>query len=63
MEGDLGGKVIFSGNINSKIKNLSLTKQYINKILEISVPKKKNFKDFIHLHLDGGEKIILKILK
>ena len=60
--GDLGGKVIFSGNINSKIKNLSLTKQYINKILEISVPKKRRIsKDFIHL--DGGEKNNIKNIK
>ena len=60
--GDLGGKVIFSGNINSKIKNLSLTKQYINKILEISVPKKRRVsKDFIHL--DGGEKNNIKNIK
>jgi len=60
--GDLGGKVIFSGNINSKIKNLSLTKQYINKILEISVPKKRRIsKDFIHL--DGGQKNNIKNIK
>ena len=60
--GDLGGKVIFSGNINSKIKNLSLTKQYINKILEISVPKKRKIsKDFIYL--DGGEKNNIKNIK
>ena len=60
--GDLGGKVIFSGNINSKIKNLSLTKQYINKILEISVPKKRRIsKDFIHL--DGGKKNNIKNIK
>lgn len=60
--GDLGGKVIFSGNINSKIKNLSLTKQYINKILEISVPKKRRIsKEFIHL--EGGEKNNIKNIK
>ena len=47
--GDLGGKVIFSGNINSKIKNLSLTKQYINKILEISVPKKEEFQKILSI--------------
>ena len=60
--GDLGGKVIFSGNIKSKIKNLSLTKQYINKILEISVPKKRRIsKDFIYLN--GGEKNNIKKIK
>ena len=60
--GDLGGKVIYSGNINSKIKNLSLTKQYINKILKISIPKKRRVsKDFIYLN--GGEKNNIKNIK
>ena len=60
--GDLGGRVIFSGNINSKIKNSSLTKQYINKILEISTPKKRRIsKDFIYLN--GGEKNNIKNIK
>ena len=52
--GDLGGQVIFAGNINSNSKSLSLTKQYINNTLKIHQPTKRRAIDQ-YIYLNGGK--------
>lgn len=60
--GELGGEVIFSGNINSKIKSLSLTKKYINNQLTIKLPtKRRTINQYIYL--SGGTKNNIKNIK
>ena len=60
--GDLGGNVIFSGNIKSKHKSLSYTKKYINNELKIECPiNRRSISEFIHL--TGGSKNNIKNIK
>ena len=60
--GDLGGNVIFSGNIKSKHKSLSYTKKYINNELKIDCPiNRRSISEFIHLK--GGSKNNIKNIK
>lgn len=60
--GELGGQVIFAGNINSKTKSLSLTKKYINKKLKINYPsKRRDIEQYIYLN--GGKKNNIKNIK
>ena len=60
--GDLGGNVIYSGNINSKIKSQSYTKRYIDNELKIDCPKnRRSIGKFIYLN--GGSKNNIKNLK
>jgi len=53
--GDLGGQVMFAGNINSKTKSSSLTKKYINNELKIKYPKKRRMINQ-YIYLNGGKK-------
>ncbi len=53
--GDLGGQLIFAGNINSKTRSLSLTKQYINNQLKINCPTKRRVINQ-YIYLNGGVK-------
>ena len=60
--GDLGGQVIFAGNINSKTRSLSLTKQYINNKLKIKHPTKRRVIDQ-YIYLNGGEENNIENIK
>ena len=60
--GDLGGEVIFFGNINSNKKSLSLTKKYINKKLEIKCPINRRISNNF-IYLNGGGKNNIKNVK
>ncbi len=59
--GELGGNLIFSGNINTKKKSLSITKKYINNELKITTPKIRRYSNTF-IHLNDGKKNNIKTI-